>query len=172
MLTFLAALYRRHSTLLLVAAMLIDISIGNYVIAMSGGISNPFSTLLLIYVVLAVLLLEWLPSLIVLAASMLAQVAQLWAHQWLNLALEQHHGMGPEFVAHAQGMVISFVIAALIIWASSLWLKTRWQQSRHLLQQLRERQLRDEQLLTIGSAAAQLTHDLATPVQTLQLLHE
>lgn len=172
MLTFLAALFRRHSTLLLVAAMLIDIAIGNYVIAMSGGISNPFSTLLLIYVVLAVLLLEWLPSLVVLAASMLAQVAQLWAHQWLNLTLDQHHGMGPEFVAHAQGMVISFVIAALIIWASSLWLKTRWQQSRHLLQKLRERQLRDEQLLTIGSAAAQLTHDLATPVQTLQLLHE
>ena len=37
---------------------------------------------------------------------------------------------------------------------------------------MRERQLRDEQLLTIGAAAAQLTHDVATPVQSLRLLNE
>jgi len=40
------------------------------------------------------------------------------------------------------------------------------------IQQLRERQLRDEQLLAIGTAAAQLTHDAATPVQTMGLILE
>ena len=172
MLTLLATIYGRENTLLLVLAMLIDISIANVVIAFTGGISNPFSTILLLFVVVAVLLLNWLPALIILVASILGQIAQLWGHQWLSVADHSGHAMGPEFTAHAQGMVISFVIAAMIIWVSSLWLKQRWQRSQQVAQALRERQLRDEQLLTIGSAAAQLAHDLATPIQTMQLLHE
>lgn len=172
MLTLLATLYGRENTLLLVLAMLFDITLANGVIAFTGGISNPFATILLLFVVVAVLLLNWLPALIILVASIFGQIAQLWVHQWLGIVDHSGHTMGPEFTAHAQGMVISFVIAAMIIWVSSLWLKQRWQRSQQVAQALRERQLRDEQLLTIGSAAAQLAHDLATPIQTMQLLHE
>lgn len=172
MLTLLATLYSRNNSTRLTVAMLLDIALANGVIALTGGISNPFSTILLIFVVLAVLLLDWLPAFVVLIATILAQIAQLWAHQWLVIVPHSGHVMGPEFNAHAQGMVISFIIAALIMWTSSFWLKQRWLSSQQLAQGLRERQLRDEQLLTIGSAAAQLAHDLATPIQTMQLLHE
>ncbi|MCA1767729.1 MAG: sensor histidine kinase [Idiomarina sp.] len=65
-----------------------------------------------------------------------------------------------------------FIIAALIIALSMYYLKRQWLQSEKAFQAMRERQLRDEQLLTIGAAAAQLTHDVATPVQSLRLLNE
>ncbi|WP_404401065.1 sensor histidine kinase [Idiomarina seosinensis] len=163
----------RRSHWVISFGLVLDISVANALLAISGGISNPFSTLLLIFVVVGVLLLPWAPALLILVVSILGQMAQLLLPMVFSSGLgHARHEMSDSFLAHSQGMVLSFVIAALIIWISSFLLKRRLIFSQQQVQELRERQLRDEQLLTIGSAAAQLTHDLATPVQTINLLIE
>ncbi|MGM0481494.1 MAG: sensor histidine kinase [Pseudomonadota bacterium] len=173
MFTFASFYFTRHNQWIISFGLVLDIALANAVLALSGGISNPFSTLLLIFVVIGVLLLPWAPALLILIVSILGQVAQLLLPIIFSTRLgHTQHAMSDNFLAHAQGMVVSFVIAALIIWVSSFLLKRRLIFSQQQVQELRERQLRDEQLLTIGSAAAQLTHDLATPVQTLNLLFE
>ncbi|WPZ01482.1 sensor histidine kinase [Idiomarina sp. OXR-189] len=154
-------------------ALVIDIALGNLWVAYNGGISNPFTSLLLIFIVIAFLLLPTALAVATLCISILGQVSQLELPSLLQAkAIELPHAMHPEMLQHAQGMLIGFVIAAMIIALSMYYLKRQWLQSEKAFQAMRERQLRDEQLLTIGAAAAQLTHDVATPVQSLRLLNE
>lgn len=173
MLTLLTYKLITHRAWPLCLALCLDIVLGNLWVAFNGGISNPFTSLLLIFIVIAFLLLPSTFALIVVLTSILGQVAQIGLPSVLP-GQQSHtaHALSDEMLKHAMGMVSGFVIAAAIIALSMYYLKRQWFQSEKALQNARERQLRDEQLLTIGAAAAQLTHDVATPVQSLRLLNE
>ena len=73
---------------------------------------------------------------------------------------------------HFVGMWVNFVLStsviALVIGAMSRALKER----ERVIAKAREKQLRNEQLVTLDGAAAQITHQLATPIANLQLLFE
>lgn len=144
--------------------LLLEIITLNAVIALNGAASNPFSMVLLVPLVLG---LMWLPlgwSIVVLAGSIAGQLSQLY--------LPQLHTHNASLAEHGQSMIIGFVLTCGLI--SAVVAYFRWQLNRQTvaLHTLRERQLRDEQLLAIGTAAAQLTHDAASPVQTIRLLLE
>ncbi|WP_278358584.1 MULTISPECIES: sensor histidine kinase [Idiomarina] len=173
MLTLFAYKFINRRSWIICLALCLDIALGNLWVAFNGGISNPFTSLLLIFIVIAFLLLPTIFALVVVLVSILGQVAQVSLPSLLP-GQQNHaaHALSDEMLKHAQGMVIGFIIAALIIAVSLYYLKQQWFQSEKALQDVRERQLRDEQLLTIGAAAAQLTHDVATPVQSLRLLNE
>lgn len=143
----------------------IEIVVINIGIALNGAATNPFSSLLLAPLVLGLILLPVKSGLIIVAISVLAQSVQLY----FAPPAEHHSGMMAE---HARGMIASFIATSLLITVVVLYFKLKLNVKSQAIHQLRERQLRDEQLLAIGTAAAQLTHDAATPVQTLRLVFE
>lgn len=143
--------------------LLLDILLWNGLVALTGGASNPFAALLLIPLALACLLLPVTGVLLVLAVSIGCQLLQL------QLVATEGHGA---MAGHFEAMVVGFVIAAFLLTLALLYLRRQLQDRDRDLHQLRESQLRDEQLLAVGTAAAQLTHEMATPVQSLSLLLE
>jgi len=143
--------------------LLLDILLWNGLVALTGGASNPFSALLLIPLALACLLLPVSGALLVLAVSIGCQLLQLQF-----VAVEGQGAM----TGHFEAMVMGFAIAALLLSLALLYLRQKLRDRDRDLHQLRESQLRDEQLLAVGTAAAQLTHEMATPVQSLSLLLE
>ncbi|WP_051234748.1 sensor histidine kinase [Marinimicrobium agarilyticum] len=145
--------------------LLLDILLWNAVVWLTGGASNPFSALLLIPLALAFLTLPPILAAGLLVVSILCQLAQLNAMSDMS---EGHAGMS----GHFEAMVVGFVIAAVLLAMTLLYLRRQLRQREADLQRLREAQLRDEQLLAVGTAAAQLTHEMATPVQSVRLLLE
>ncbi|KFZ38767.1 hypothetical protein HR45_04960 [Shewanella mangrovi] len=143
--------------------LLLEVVLLNGIIALNGAASNPFSAVLLVPVVMAFMVLPWWPAASILATSISAQLIQL-----LILQLSEHGQM----LHHYYGMVFGFVLTSLIVAAVVTYFRQQLQQREDAIRSLRERQLRNEQLLAIGTAAAQLTHDVATPVQSIHLLLE
>mgnify|MGYP000091049371 FL=1 len=143
---------------------LLEIGLVNVFIALNGAASNPFSSILLVPLVLSLMLLPFKAGFVVLAVSMAGQSLQL-----IVPAAGHHSAMMQN---HAQGMVLSFVLTSLLVTTVIFYFRLQLGTKTAAIQQLRERQLRDEQLLAIGTAAAQLTHDAATPVQTMRLILE
>lgn len=154
---------RRLTVIWMFALLLLEIVALNLLIAFNGAASNPFSAVLLIPVVMACV---WLPHSAAVAVVGLSIAAQ-WT-QWQFTQFDARHAM----LAHAQGMLLGFTITSVLIMTVVFYLRHRLNQQEHQLHALREKQLRNEQLLAIGTAAAQLTHELATPTQAAQWLLE
>lgn len=137
----------------------------NSLIAINGAASNPYNAILLVPLVLAFMLLPLLQAALLLLLSILAQALQVF----LLPEHGHHQGMMQE---HSYAMVGSFILTSLLVGAVVCYFHLQIANRDTRLQKLRERQLRDEQLLAIGTAAAQLTHDVATPAQSIRLLLE
>lgn len=161
LLSFVPWPHREHHRLTL--HLLLDILLWNAVVWLTGGASNPFSALLLIPLALAFLTLPPALAAGLLVVSIVCQLAQLQAMSDMSVG---HAGMS----GHFEAMVVGFVIAAVLLAVTLLYLRRQLRQREADLQRLREAQLRDEQLLAVGTAAAQLTHEMATPVQSVRLL--
>ena len=155
---------RRIPTGITLLLALLEIGLVNLSIALNGAASNPFSSILLVPLVLSLMLLPFKAGFVVLAISILGQALQL-----IVPATGHHSAM---MQSHAQGMVLSFILTSLLVTTVIFYFRLQLGAKSAAIQQLRERQLRDEQLLAIGTAAAQLTHDAATPVQTMGLILE
>ncbi|QUN07133.1 HAMP domain-containing histidine kinase [Shewanella yunxiaonensis] len=158
-------LWQRPSPRWMLLLLLTEVLLANGIIAANGAASNPFNAVLLLPVVLAFMLLPWLSAATVLAVSLASQISQLWL-------LPRHGEHAGVMTSHYYGMVIGFVLTAILVAAVVWYLREQLAVREQAIHRLRERQLRNEQLLAIGTAAAQLTHDVATPVQSMRLLIE
>ncbi|WP_018982397.1 ATP-binding protein [Salinimonas chungwhensis] len=144
--------------------LMLEIVALNSLIALNGAASNPFSMILLVPLVLGLMVLPAVWASVIILVSLGGQISQLY--------LPSVHAGNTTMAAHSQNMIIGFVLTSLLITAVVTYFRYQLNQQSRALQILRERQLRDEQLLAIGTAAAQLTHDAASPIQTAQLLIE
>jgi two-component system, sensor histidine kinase RegB len=150
---------------LMLALLLFEILVINGMIALNGAASNPFNAILLVPLVLGFMLLPYSHAMVVLFVSITAQLTQL------GLLSEHSHHLG-QMLGHYYAMVGSFVLTAALMAALVAYFRVLLSRSEQAINTLREKQLRDEQLLAIGTAAAQLSHDVATPVQSIRLLLE
>lgn len=135
----------------------------NTLIAHYGAATNPFAIILLVPLVIGLVLLPLPAATFTLILSTLAQLFQLSTGAQIA-----QHGMAQ----HATNMVWGFILTSFLLAAVIGYFRWQLNQQNSAIRQLRERQLRNEQLLAIGTAAAQLTHDAATPIQTINLLLE
>ncbi|MBY5991190.1 ATP-binding protein [Ferrimonas balearica] len=132
----------------------------------SGGATNAFVSLLLLPVAIASVLL---PPRQLFGIAALACAA--YSVMMLSLPHDSHHH-GDQMTAHFVGMWLNFLLSCLVLVAVVAMMARRLRQQDRELARLRENQLRQEQLLALGTASAQLAHQLATPLSTLTLLHE
>ncbi|MDP5146393.1 HAMP domain-containing sensor histidine kinase [Shewanella sp. ULN5] len=132
---------------------------------LTGGATNAFISLLLLPIaVAAVALPQWAPWGLTLIST---------ASYSLMIFVMPEHNMGDHTMdmrSHFLGMWFNFLISALIVTTSIAFIARKVRQKEAELNILREAQLRQEKLLALGTASAQMAHQLATPLASLRLL--
>lgn len=136
--------------------------LGNSFIWLNGAATNPYAVLILVPMAAAMLLLPFRLAWLVIVVGVLGQLLQLQA------PLPTHHQMD----THYRAMVYGQIFAALVLAITLHILRIRIVRQQQAIRALHQRQHRDEQLVTIGTAAAQFSHEVATPIQTIQFMLE
>lgn len=148
---------------ILTAIFLLMITVlANSLIWLNGAATNPYAVLILVPMAAAMLLLPFRLAWLVILIGV--------AGQWLQLQapLPTHHQMD----THYRAMVYGQMFAGLLLGVTLHILRIRIVRQQQALRALHQRQHRDEQLVTIGTAAAQFSHEVATPIQTIQFMLE
>ncbi len=139
-----------------------DILFLSLLLFFSGGATNAFVSLLLIPIAIAAVTLS--PSLLALVA-LLAIVSYSILLWFLPMSV-MHGNMEGHFIA----MGINFLFSALVV-AIVVGKMARSINQRELaIAAYRENLLKQDQVTSLGVASAQVTHQLATPIPTVQLL--
>lgn len=146
---------------------LVDIAALTWMIAMSGGMENPFASLFLIPIAVAILALP--PRLMGLAA--ITSGAGYFASTLFGRELPPVAGMlGGTFGLHKVGMLANFVVSAAVIVFFFTRMTAAWRRSEREVAQLREQFARNEGIVALATHAASVAHELNTPLGTLTLM--
>lgn len=141
-----------------------DIVFLTLLMSFSGGATNAFVSLLLMPIVIGAVSL---PTRLLMLVSLCAVVA--YSALLMSLPINQHHmDMTNHFIGMWVNFLLSVIVVTLVVGTMSRMITTR---ERAIAKQ-REDQLKSEQLISLGVASAQVTHQLATPLANLQLLFE
>ena len=144
------------------AHLLTDLTAFAVLVFFSGGVTNPFVSLMLVPIVIAAISLKPASVWTLAAVASVFYVILLFDHIPLAVADPiAAYGM------HLGGMWLNFVISAALI----AFFITRMNASVHerelQLVHLREKHMRDERILALGAQAASAAHELATPLATI-----
>lgn len=148
---------------------LIDVAVITALLCLAGGWTNPFVSIYLVPVGFAAALLPPRRALLVGGAAFAGYLVGIFL--FVPLPTPQHVP-GAGFSLHLLGMLISFVLAAVIILGTVLLVRRAYDEERAALARERESRLRDEQLLSLGVLAASTAHELGTPLSTARMLVE
>jgi two-component system, sensor histidine kinase RegB len=154
------------------AVMLLDAAALTVLLDLTGGASNPFSTLYLVNVALAAILLPPGWSWLLMGASF-AGFASLFIHEALTSpAHHVHLHMDPAqlMVAHLNGMWISFALAAIFIVFFGQRVSRALAAREQELQHARALGERREKLASLATLAAGAAHELSTPLSTIAVV--
>ncbi len=154
------------------AVMLLDVAVLTALLDLTGGVSNPFSTLYLVNVALAAVVLSPRWSWVLMAASLVA-FAALFVHE--AIVGPSHHvnvGLDPARVmeSHLRGMWVALALTAIFIvfFVQRVWaaLAAREQE----LYATRAQAQRREKLASLATLAAGAAHELSTPLGTIAIV--
>jgi two-component system sensor histidine kinase RegB len=153
---------------------LVDIAVLTWMIVLSGGMENPFASLFLIPIAIAILALP--PRLMGLTAALSGLgylVSTLFGRELPPVA----GLLGGPFGLHKIGMLANFVLSAVVILFFFTRMTAAWRRSEREVAQLREQFARNEGILALATHAASVAHELNTPLGTLtfmvdDLVHE
>ncbi|HEY8943784.1 MAG TPA: ATP-binding protein [Polyangiaceae bacterium] len=155
----------------LALAMALDLLLFTGMLYVTGGPSNPFSSLYLIHIALAAVVLppRWSWALVVLALA--CSAALFLGHLPLiedpAHAQHRHHGHQGEFDWHLRGMWVALGVAAsFIVYFLHRVTRALRERDRELALS-RERALRNERITSVATLAAGAAHELASPLGTI-----
>jgi two-component system sensor histidine kinase RegB len=150
--------------------LLIDTAALTVLLVWTGGAMNPFTTLYLLQVALAAVLLNRWASLTVAAVSVLCFGALLVArpeaiHVWHSATM---------FDLHVRGMWVAFALTAVALWFFIGRVSTALRARERALTEARSTAelsaLRAERLAAVATLAAGAAHELNTPLGTVMIL--
>ena len=152
------------------ATMLFDTVVLTALLALSGGYSNPFSTMYLVDVALATVLLESAWAWAILATSM-ACFASLFALDHVG-ALQVLSNLQHEEILslHMQGMWISFAVAAAFIVYIVGRVGAELTRMEQELDAERSLSVRKDKVASLATLAAGAAHELSTPLSTIAVV--
>jgi two-component system sensor histidine kinase RegB len=144
----------------------VDIGALTFLLYWSGGVTNPFASLLIMPIALAA---AALPLRYVAAVAVLAAACYLALIPW-HIALPALPPDAGAFNLHVAGMTINFVLTAVALAFFIARLARALRDREAEVQHERERTLRDEGILAIAAQAAGTAHELNTPLSTIRTL--
>ena len=139
-----------------------DIIFLSLLLFFSGGATNAFVSLLLIPIAIAAVTLTPLLLTVVAFLAIASYSILLW-----SLPMSVMHG---NMQGHFIGMGINFLFSALVVAIVVGKMARSINQQELAIAAYRENLLKQEQVTSLGVASAQVTHQLATPIATVQLL--
>ena len=142
------------------AVLLFDTLVLTALLHATGGSSNPFSVLYLVYITLAAMLLgaAWTWGLTLLAVV---------AYGSLFLSHEHAEHMGHEYATHLRAMWFAFALTATLTAAFVVRLTTAIQRRDREIEVIREQAARSERLVSLTTLAAGAAHELGSPLATI-----
>lgn len=145
------------------AALVVDALVLTALLRLTGGPSNPFSVLYLVYIDLAAVTLgaAWTWSLAALSAA-------CYGSLFLPPPAAHAHGVGDAaFLRHLQAMWFAFTMAAGLTAYFVVRLAAALERRDAELAAVREQATRNERLASLTTLAAGAAHELGTPLATI-----
>ena len=146
---------------------LVDIAVLTWMVALSGGMENPFASLFLIPIAIAILAMP--PRLMGLTAALSGLgylISTLFGRELPPVA----GVLGGPFGLHKVGMLANFIVSAVVILFFFTRMTAAWRRSEREVAQLREQFARNEGIVALATHAASVAHELNTPLGTLTLM--
>lgn len=162
----------RVTDLVLGAVMLADALVLTILLDLTGGATNPFSTLYLVNVVLGAVLLprRWAWALMLVSlvcfASLFVHEAYTTPGHHVQLHMEAHQVLG----AHLRGMWMSFALASFFIVYFVRRVARALAEREQELREARQLVDRREKLASLATLAAGAAHELSTPLSTIAVV--
>jgi len=158
---------------LIAALMALDVLILTGLFYFSGGASNPFSSIYLVNLALAAVVLRplWTWTLVVLSMGCFAALFLVPVDG--GHAGHAGHGMGgsaDELRLHLEGMWLAFALGATFIVYFVHRVARALAEREHELQSAREATVRAERLASLATLAAGAAHELATPLSVIAVV--
>ena len=145
------------------AALTLDTLLLTGLLHATGGASNPFSVLYLVYITLAAVVLgarwTWF-----LAALSVGCYGLLFA---AFVPLEHVAHLAPGMQLHLQGMWVAFCVAAVLTAYFVVQMSTAIERRDAEMSAMRDRAARSERLASLTTLAAGAAHELGTPLATI-----
>ena len=154
------------------AVMLMDAVVLTVLLDLTGGASNPFSTLYLVNVALAAMLLPSAWAWVLMVVS-LVSFASLFLHEAATEPahhVRMHMQPGELMAAHLRGMWLSFALAAVFIVFFVRRVASALAERERELQLARAQAQRREKLASLATLAAGAAHELSTPLSTIAVV--
>jgi two-component system sensor histidine kinase RegB len=154
------------------AVMVLDIVVLTVLLDLTGGASNPFSTLYLVNIALAAVLLPSRWSWSLMAASLLA-FGSLFVHE--ALVGPAHHvkvtgDPAHMMAAHLRGMWVAFALSAIFVVFFVQRVSNALAERDRELDQTRTLAARREKLASLATLAAGAAHELGQPLGTIAIV--
>lgn len=145
--------------------LVLDVALLSGVLYLSGGPTNPFSIIYVVYIAMSAVMLSAGWTWTIAALSMLSFGALFYFH--VPAAEMGHHGHGENFQTHLYGMFVAFTLAALLIAYFVSRLSDTLRERERALAEAQERTHRWGKLASIATMAAGAAHELGTPLGTI-----
>ena len=157
--------HRQAGNIAILCQLLADIIFLTLLLSFSGGATNAFVSLLLLPIVIAAVSL---PTAYIVAISLSA----IASYSTLLLTLPDHAMHHSDMTNHFIGMWANFILSVFVVSIVVGTMAHIISKREQAIAQQREEQLKNEQLLALGIASAQVTHQVATPLANIQLLYD
>lgn len=154
------------------AVMLADALVLTVLLDLTGGATNPFSTLYLVNVVLGAVLLPRRFAWSLMAVS-LACFASLFLHEAASAPghhVQMHMDHDQVMASHLRGMWVSFALASFFIVYFVRRVARALAERERELRQARAQADRREKLASLATLAAGAAHELSTPLATIAIV--
>ncbi|AOY89201.1 histidine kinase [Marinobacter salinus] len=135
---------------------------------MTGGYTNPLTSLLLLPIATAIVLVPLGQGIVLTVIGIAVYTALVL---WPTPVNSGHHNANLAQL-HLVGMWVTFALTSAILLLVVGTLARRLRQQQSQLSEIRETRLRDEQVIALGLSSAAIAHRLGTPLNTMTLLVE
>lgn len=149
--------------------LLFDVSALTTQLYFSGGISNPFISLFLLQVIISAILLRPIYAWLI---GFMSIACYLWLSiNFRELHAFHHHGeSGDLFNLHLQGMLISYIFAAILLLIFVTKINKNLKARDQNISLLKQQSLEKEQVIRMGLLATGAAHELSTPLSTISVI--